>query len=458
MAVRLIFLSLLFVSGALWAAPAPVDGLPLPERIFPELEVILRDAVRRAPRFVQQSLAVELAEQGRIEAAAGLRPSVEASLRGVQSRDYRADISGPLDITKVAFGTTVSQPLYHWGERRNRARIGEIAQLIAEQNFREAYRQLAQEIRRGFLSLIVQKTALARAQLAQRQAHDRARLTAERGAAGELSPTQLLTLQLGVEQGDLAVERAEFEFAASLGSFARLAGLADFPATRIPDELPAVTPPPAGPADLLAGFLQEQEPPGPPAFIRRQELAIADLNYENQRTRLRPKLSLLAGVSQDEQSFIIAEGRRFRVTSLFAGVAVNWTLFDGFAARAGRHAALLRRRQLANDYEQFVEALARHAQSQEKYLGFAARHMAITDRYLELGASQWRTQRAEAARGAVAEQEVVQAEISLLDARVNAFNARLDYLVRLGDFLGTIAADPILANLAPLDANAPRHP
>ncbi len=74
--------------------------------------------------------------------------------------------------------------------------------------------------------------------------------------------------------------------------------------------------------------------------------------------------------------------------------------------------------------------------------------MAITDRGLAASETNVKTKMAEVQRGIATETDVAVAKLQLLDARIAAFNNRYEYLWRIGDFLGTLAADPAVASLS----------
>ena len=155
----------------------------------------------------------------------------------------------------------------------------------------------------------------------------------------------------------------------------------------------------------------------------------------------------MLGVSQDQQTYTINVAQKYRVNSLFGGVSANWTIFDGFASQAAVRTGLARRRQMENDYKDLTERLAQQAQTNVKQIDFAARSMAILDRALVSSGGNLKTKQDDFARGVSSEDDVSQARLALFDAEINAYNGRIDYLYRTGDFLGTIMEDPVLANL-----------
>lgn len=440
----LLALPLLCTAG--WAAPA--DELVLPEKVFPQLESILTAAVQRSPRMINRALDLEIAENGRISARSGLLPNVGGYYSYYEARDDRADLAGRQDVTKIAYSLTLTQPLFHWGERRNNARVGEIQQKIAQGNYQEGYRLLVQELRTAYLRLIVQKAVVKRTRFYVEVTQSELKQQEERLLQKVISGAEIAVARLAAEQAQLALERTEFDFQTAKQSFARLSGSAVLSDDAIPNEIPETRYAPVPVDTLLAGFLAQKDPVNNEASAMRSQLEMEVLNYKNQKTRLRPKFNLVLGNSQDEQSYSLNVAQKYQVNSLFGGVSASWTLFDGFAASAAQRTSLARRRQIENDYRQLTERLAQDAQTQAKQINFAARNMSIYDRFLVSGKGALETAQSEFQRGVKSESDVSKARLALYDAEVNAYNSRLDFMIRTGDFLGTLMEDPALANVA----------
>ncbi|MBI3885489.1 MAG: TolC family protein [Opitutae bacterium] len=440
-----LFAAMLLLTGGVFAAP--LDEVALPERVFTGLDAILKSAVQQSPRMVNRELDLQIAENDRIIARAGLLPSFGASYRYNKSRDTRADVVGRLGVTKTYYDVSISQPLFFWGERRNNARMGEIREKISKGQFRDGYRLLVQELRNQYLQLIVRKVALKRARFNQKFTHDQLAIAEDRLAKKVISEFEIFPLRLNSERADIDLERNVFDYETAKAAFARLAGLGTMGDEAIPDTMPALPYPATAVDGLLAGFLAQKDLPSVEAFSLRNQIAIQELDYLNQKTRLRPKFSFTAGTNQDEQNYKINDVQKFRVNSLYAGIQVQWTLFDGFAAQAARRISLARRRQMENDYRELTDRLGKQAQAQAKQIYFSARNMSINDRFLTSGEGNLKTRQDDFKRGVISEADVSLAQLGLFDAQVNAYNARADYLVRIGDFLGTLAEDPVLGNL-----------
>ncbi len=448
----------MLLSTSLWATAPGVNELPLPERVFPQLDGILKGAMAQSPRMLNQALNLEIAENSRIEARSGLLPSLSASASYLKSSDSNKYLyssqSGGIStsntylVTQTPYAVSLNQPLYYWGQRRNSAKMGEISQMITQGQYRDAYRALTQELRGGYLRLIVQKLTVKRASFNVEYANAHLKQEEERLLKKVISEADIFTVRLNAEQAQIALERAEFDYENAKASFARLAGLGTIADDSIPESIPP-TPYAAGSFDqLLAGFLAQKDPPTTEASTLRHQIEIADLTYANQKTRLRPTVSATVGMSQSQTGNYFGQHVTYTLNSIYGGVSLNWSIFDGFATGAAVRRSLAQRRQLENDYRQLTQRLAMDARSQVKLINFAARNMSITDRFFTSAGGNLKEVKADFGRGVKSDTDVSVAQLYLDDSEINANNARVDYLLKIGDFLGTIMEDPILANVS----------
>lgn len=418
-----------------------------PERLFPQLDVILKQTVAQSPRMVNRALDLEMAEQDRISARAAILPSVAGSYRLVEARDDRSDLTDPTNVAKQYYDFSLTQPIYHWGERKNTARMGEIRNQMSKGQYRDAYRLLANEVRTLYLTLILDKVRVTRADFYRDYTVNQQKLAEEKLAKRVIAESQIFNIRLDAERAQIAAEQTRFNFENNKASFARLTGGAVPKDEEIPDEIPPV--PAQGDAiqHLLAGFLAQKDPPTAEAENYRQSLSIEKLNLANQKTRLRPKFNLVLGASQDEQSYKVSTTQKYKVQSFYGGVSVYWTIFDGFAAGASVRSYNAKIRQMENDYRGLTERLAQQAQTQAQSLNFATRLAVIADRLYEAGRSGLRSRQEDFRRGVISEEDVSLTQLTTYDSKYNAMASRGDYYGQLAAFLGTVMDDPVLANL-----------
>ena len=181
------------LTATLWAASPAVNDLVLPEKIYPQLDGILKRAVQQSPQMLNRMLDLEIAENNRVIARSNLLPGVSGAYSYYESSDDRADLNGRVNVAKIYYNFSATQPIFYWGERRNSARMGEIQQKIAQGSYRDGYRLLAQEIRGQFLQLIVRKTYLDRTRLTLKYRQDSLKAAEDRFAKKEISDADIFS-------------------------------------------------------------------------------------------------------------------------------------------------------------------------------------------------------------------------------------------------------------------------
>ena len=154
--------------------------------------------------------------------------------------------------------------------------------------------------------------------------------------------------------------------------------------------------------------------------------------------------NLVAGVTQNRQSYSLNAGLLYGVRDEYAGVNLTWSVFDGFSARGAVKSSLARKRQLEASYRQLTESLSEDAQRLERQVEFSLRQMRINDRLLGERGDYLHGSEEDFKRGTAAETDLNGARASFFSAQLAAFNARADYLERMSDFLGAIMEDPVL--------------
>lgn len=450
-----LFLAVPFMVANVWAQSAAND-LVLPEKLLPELDGILKTAVQQSPTMLNRALDLEVAEAGRLQARSNLLPSLNGSISYFKSNDTTkylysntpaSNSSNSYLVTKTPYSLVLSQPVFYWGQRRNLDRIGAIQLQISKGQYRDGYRQLAQQLRGSYMALILQKISLKRAQFYLQYSQSQLKEQEDRLLKKEISDAQIFPTRISAEQAQIAAERAAYDYGNARASFGRLAGIGEVTDASIPDTIPVATYDAANFDRLLADFIAQKDPPTPEAEVLRQQIKVENLNLANAKTRLRPTVSASFGLTRDQQNNLYGQGLNYSVASVYGGFSLNWAIFDGFYSRAVVRSTLAGRRRLENTYLQVTERLVQDAQTQVKTINFAARNMAIYDRMLVSNEGYLRTARDDFKRGVRSEAEVSQIQLSLYDSEINAVNARSDYLMKVGEFLGTIVGDPAVANL-----------
>ncbi len=444
---RLLALLVLWVP-AISLFGSAVDTAALPERLFPGLDQVLREALSQSPGIILRNLDLEVAKGDETQAKSGLYPNAGGNISYQESRESREGIASAYNAGLLNYAFVINQPIWRWNTVKNNARIGEIRRKMAERQYEDGYRLLALQIRGAYLDLIVQKTTADQAKFNRKLADDALRLAQDRLAKGAISGGEVFNLDMAAQQTALAADRADESLHQALISFRRLTGQVAFDAGQIPDEFPVIHGGEDLPDRLLADFLSQKEPQNNDTLVLRQQLEIDDLYLQTQRKRLYPMFSAIAGLYQTRQQYSITAGSPlYRVTDRYVGVSANWSVFDGLATRGAIKSALARKRQNELRYRQLTENLPEDAQREAKDTDLAMRQMRISDRLFDDRGSYLQVREQDFKRGTVSETDLNAARAAFNAAKIASFGARAAYLQQMGEYLGFIMEDPIVQQL-----------
>jgi outer membrane protein TolC len=436
------------------SAQSTGDLPALPETYFPGLKTILGTALQQSPRIISKNADIAIAETNRIVARSGQLPNAGAYASYYPwDRQERADRqspdnpSGASNVQRFAYGLTVTQPLFHWGALKNATRIGELQLKIAQGQMAEAYRLLAEEIRSQYLSLIIKKSYLARARFNQRIADDELVLARSKLEKHVIADADIFGPTIAAEQARLLTDHNESDYEYARMLFGKLYGAGPLSDDQVPAEIPAVVPASSTLQQMTTEFIGQPELNTYSLDAAKRAIEVEQLNYKIASARLRPKFNVVVGTSQDQQSYSINPGSRYQVRDYYAGGALNWSIFDGFATRSAKAASLIRRRQLERAYqEQSADTIA-GVRKQLRELEFSSRGLVIVEKLLGSSAAYVRIKGEDQGRGLASETDVQVARLGYQDSQINAYNARADYLMKVAELLSTIQKDPILANI-----------
>jgi len=439
--------SAVFVSAFLMFAPPrafSAETLPVPEAMFPQLERILSESLRAAPRMLGSNLArLQSFEESRVSALQRY-PSVRAYSQYSLNQDKTAGETSSISTEKFYYSIDLIQPLYHWGALQAGARIGQINAEMARNNMIEAYRLLALEIRRDFLQLVILKQGAANARFQRDRAVKQRDVMQARIDAGEVTAGMLEPAENAIVEAELGVDRSEFAFENALERFRRLCGDDGIQAAMIPDEIPPVTAPDASVVSPLRINYVEKGGADGSVRARNAELGVQYWNLQHRiaRTALRPKVDLVLGSNQDERTYTLNVEQRNRIASLYLGVRVSWNIFDSHANRHRLRASQYRVRQFELQASQVKDDLLLDAKTAATELDFTRRALKLSERSyaLSAGAVAIAESLVESGRGAPA--DVDAARSGELAARVGVFQARAGYLNAAANFLSLVDADP----------------
>ena len=432
------------------------DGAKLQpaEALFPELENILYSALKQSPRMIAENLDLLEAEQLKRVSSSSLYPEVRGFVNFFAQNESRLREDGSSDnvnLSRVYYNISANQPLYHWGALRAAAEVGKIREEIEMNNVLKAYQKLALEIRREYMDLIIEKASLERTErglAALRRNLETKQVAAELGAVSKNSVSSART---ELARAELARDRSVRDFEDSIFVFARLTGLEGFSSVDIPDEIPEV--PLASGATAQArydNYVEQSLFENDPRLVaERLRIESETLNESIIKTNLRPKVNLLVGATQDERSDTVDVGDRYQYTAVYAGVGLNWRIFDGFESRGRRMASGIRMRRLEMKMERTSEDLVRDADRAVSDLGFARRSLELAERSLKGAVVAVTRTREDVEMGRGSADSVAASEMKELSARIQTFAQRAAYLRATAQLLSSVGADPVVEAAVP---------
>jgi outer membrane protein TolC len=434
----------------LQAQPADVGGMP--EELLPELREILRAALDRSPQMISNSLNLAQAEANRYGTDSSLWPSLggSASYGKSSTSSTTAGVDSSSQSQGLSYSVGLGQPIFQWGALKNRAAIGRIAVKIAERNYAEGYRMLANTIRSQYLSLVGQKASLRYSDHAMQLAETGLLAEEEKLKEGSISEGDLLMPRLGMAEARLSAERARADFASSKRAFARLVGLTELPDERIADEVPLPVHSPETAKELLHAFLRDGPGLTNQGQIYLMYIKQGELNYRIAKTGLYPKFSLNANYGLSFSSGTDASGKVLPQTAVLSkgyGIGGSWTIFDGFATRGAKLSALASKRLSERQLQSYADATVDAAQNSHNQLQFSARALAFSVQRRDLTKANLERVREDFKLGLTSRSSLDLAVAALIGADVSAIQARSDYLNRWADFVSQTGADPAMKNL-----------
>jgi outer membrane protein TolC len=414
----------------------------MPEDYLPGLKPILKEAVERSPNTIAASISVASAEAARYSNAAALWPSV--SLTSDYQETVEAVSHSMSDRSHgIFYSGGISQPIFQWGAYKNQAAIGDLGAKIAERQFADAYRSLAIIIREQYMGLIGKKILLRNAQFNLKLSKESLLAQKARFDAGASSEAELGNFRMTTEQAQLDADRAEEDYGYARRVFTRLVGIDDI-------ELPhAAFSSPTADA-VLAGFVGDGVESTFQSEVYKMYVQQSDLNYSIQKVRLLPKLSANANYSKSNQttldgSNVSQEG----IQSESYSIAANWTIFDGFATRGAKLAALASKRLYERQRQTYIDSTIDQVTYMRHELGFSARAMSIAEVHYNLIEAEVKRIGDDKSLGYASQASVDSGILTLYATGYQQAYARTDFYSRWTEFISIAGLDPALSNLAP---------
>jgi outer membrane protein TolC len=440
----------LFILLATIAAPSTAwPAIPFAEDIYPELRGLMEAASMDGPQFQLGELRIE-ERHGDLEVVQGqARPQVRLFTRALGSYEIREDI----DNTSRVYGNgslSVTKPFYDWGNLERREEVAQQRIAIEENQSLRTGSGLFMQLRRTYLEWLLmreRKNTLEQSINLSASYVDARRQLLEAGRSSEQEVLEMEARLMENQESLAWVENRERELELTLehltGKAIDFEGLGGKPLTLIQpvseDEFRKLT---GGGEDGDSGLNYPEA--ANYAFLE----SIEDKNLDSLDRNNWPTFDLVAGVFADQLDSINQQDSVLRV-QFYAGVQMNWNIFDGWQTDGRKRSTLARKRAFAMQHRMAV------AESRNRYEGLCAdillnlkqvearaKRQAVLERRLELLRQQ--VQLAQ-----VSGTDLIEAEIDYLEVRQRLMEARVNYLLNfmeLGILLGEDPAETLYRN------------
>ena len=441
--------------GLMPADPAAGAGTAgaMPEDLVPKLRPILLHALERSPDAIRHGLDIEQAEARAYVSRGAMLPNLgvpRASYAVNSASTASSNSSATSNSSGFFWGVELNQPVYQWGALKAQVDIDRLSIKIAERQYAESARILANLVRKSYLELVFKKSTLkaAKGQLdleATGLAREEERFTAKKITAGDI-----VGKRMDLKEHQLKFDGATEELAYLKRVFIRLAGFDDLPDDAIADLIPPPVPAADKGEELLHNFLRD----GPAATYQGQVYSFliqqSELSYKIAKFGLYPKFSFNAGhsVSNSTQADVNTVHQEAIVQNYY-GVIANWTIFDSFATGGRKQEALARKRSNEVQLKAYADATADLAQNFRRQAEFAARALEFAETRLNIARAGLTFAKENLASKVASQDDVDRATVGLLAAEAATVFVRAEYLNRWTEFVSLVGADRVMNNLPP---------
>ncbi len=430
--------------SAIMLAPAlcPGASYQFAEELFPELGYLIELAAREGTELQLNELRME-ERSGELDVARGQRrPQVHARARLAGAYETRDDI-GDRYRGSVNANLTVTQPLYHWGALEGREVIAEDrVALQGLESSRHGERHFM-EIRKAYLQwlLMKQRKELLEQSISLSESFVQARR--QLVEVGQSSEQDVLEMEARLLENHESLSYIEKRVGDIEGIMARLIGPGFSPVNLQGMPLSVIKPMSQSDLESLAARVRSGqsgiESPETEWFsllesIESQNLAI--LRKENH-----PKVDFVAGVLSDQLDGLNDEDFALRV-QYYAGVQINWNVFNGWQTKGHKRSVLARKRAFALQEKAAREDSGRRAGAILAELQLNLRQIEAREKRADILERRQNLVREQVDRSLLPGSERIEVEIDYRDVRQRLMDARVNYIINLMELGILMGEDP----------------
>ena len=434
--------TVLFSCALLIATSSLRGDFQFAETLFPQLAELIRLAAENGRESQLNELRIE-ERLGDMDVAAGQRrPQVRSHARMAGAYETRSDISDRFRGNLYA-NVTVQQPLYHWGSLERYQAVAEGRLTLEQVEAMHRSERHFMQIRTYYLQWLLMKERQAIVEqsisLAESFVEARRQLV-EVGQSSEQDVLEMEARLLESHESILFIDKS----ITSLEQRLRYLVGQELPRAALPgDSLRKIMPINGGEFDELARQVRRMTGELLAPEVERFSL-LSDIEADYMsilEKENHPKLDFVAGVFSDHIDGINNEDFILRI-QYYAGVQVNWSIFDGWQKQGRLRSTLARKRsyeiqeQAAREsHRQRSEDLLAELELNLKQIEARRKRADILQRRLELVREQ-------VERDLLPGSERIELEINYLEVRQRLEEARVNYLINFMELGVLTGHDP----------------
>ncbi|MGC9452590.1 MAG: TolC family protein [Oceanipulchritudo sp.] len=433
-----ILLLVLLTTGTVSAEPV----IRFAEEIFPELRGLMETAVQKGGEFRLNALQVE-ERQGELDVAKGQRrPSVDLHARVLGAYEIREDIDN--DTSADLYGRfTMTQPLYHWGRLERRQSIAENRVALEEGEYRQKGTRHFMDLRRAYLEWLLMREHRTILEQSIRLSGSYVEARTQLVQAGRASEQDLLEMEAwlmenreGLARISKRVRELELRIEQLVGSPVDFSLLGERSLALIE---------PMAEEQLLQWMDRENRAPedlwNPHAEYFSMQKTIQDEQLEILDKNHWPTLDFVSGVFTDQLDSINQQDSVLRVR-FYAGLQVNWNIFDGWQTDGYKRTTLARKRAFALREERARDESRQRFRSLLADLQLNLKQIEAREKREQILARRVELLRQQAQRDQATDTDLIGGEIDYLEVRQRLMEARVHYLVNLMELGILLGKDP----------------
>ncbi|MCH6255517.1 TolC family protein [Puniceicoccaceae bacterium K14] len=435
---------LLFIVSvcAVNADPSLVERLP--ENKMPGLVRILESAILHSNDVRDRKLK-ERESYGVVEVGKSLlgpNLDVYAAYRG---EDEVSDLGSDWQNRTIA-DVSLEQPIFHWGALAAELEFRELSYQAELDMSKLTVRNLSKAVRAKILDLAVRFIELRKEEEALELRRKDLNLQQKRYESGLVSNDRMELIELQFSQVEIGVNRRKMNLDFTVEDIARAYGLE---ANELVALLPKSIPKPDYLNDedfqLLESLVDTAI--GANEGIRnfKAALEMERLSLKKVKKRHLPKLDFATGITQNERDI---DGRVREEQLLYAGLVVNWNIFDGRETSGIKMSTLSRVQQRENAYRETKEAVARNYKRSIMRLRSSLKNLQIQETYLERSGKEYEQVAQNYELEKVSENELKKASEVLLAKDTQTQRARVSYINDLVSLVSDLGFDPYVKRYA----------